>query len=376
MEYLRLSRENYNEAVSFLNYVFTLHNGAKLDCTKSIPSVFNPEGDAMKWHIACKDNGKICGMAGCYHMTYRIGETHLKVGAIENVAVDPEYRGKGIMQNIISRIFEEGKSENYDMFHLQGDRWRYRNFGFERCGAVYCFDFTRSMLGKEAPERKFTFEKLEDNMNLISEVFSLYGRNKAGILHNESNFFISMIAHERVPYIAFDENKKVAAFFCMDKAGTSFSNIVLENNDIFKDLLKCFIDFGKHKKVYMSLPLFHGLIDLAFSYSERYKIMQPGCFKIVNFKKVTETLMKEKCRYEYMPDGMITLDSDIFGKWSVKKEGNCIEVNPFEGEAQYTLSGFSVYSFLFGTNSPKCGSENDLLIKSWLPLPLYCQDFE
>ena len=59
----------------------------------------------------------------------------MKVGSVESVAVDPEYRGLGIMQKMMDAMEKENVSK-YDICYLLGDRKRYSHFGFSD-SAIY-----------------------------------------------------------------------------------------------------------------------------------------------------------------------------------------------------------------------------------------------
>lgn len=124
----------------------------------------------------------------------------------------------------------------------------------------------------------------------------------------------------------------------------------------------------------MNLSEFHPLTRKAEAVSDRYLVFQPGNFLILDLKKVTEAFMYEKCTYENLPDGVLKIDSDIFGKQKAVKKGEKITVEPFEGEADFTFKGYDIYKFLFGT-LPAYGlpdNEKGALAKKWFPLPMYC----
>ncbi len=375
MEIVRLKKEDCNNAADFLNEVFTLQNGREMDIKGGNPRIFKEDNKTMGYHLAAKENGKICGIAGAYPFVYSLPEADLKIAAIENVAVDISCRGKGIMQKLLNQLSNEKTVTESDMCHLMGDRRRYRNFGFERCGAVYCFDFTRSMLGKEPPERHFDYIDLSQHKELLKEVYEIYSSQKAYIVKDFDEFYLSLTSKGNIPYAIADVNKNAVGMCCADSSGLEFSELAFSDNEIFVDALKCYIDKFKKKKLAINLPAYHELFELAFSHAERYLVMQPGCFKINNFKKVTEAFMKLKCKYEYMPDGEITIASEPFGKWSIEKRGSAVNVSEYKGIAQYEFPGFSVYSFLFGTIPPIAKGAGDELAKAWFPLPLYCPNF-
>ena len=375
MEYNRLKRENCGQIVEFLDRVFTLHNGVNMNFKADYPRIFCGCDEPMSWHIAAVENGTIYGCAGNYPIDYSIGDSVLKIGAIENVAVDPSCRGRGLMQNMLSRLLREEDEKGFDMYHLLGDRWRYRNFGFERCGSQYAFEFTYSMLGKEKPETELVFLQIEKGDSSIPLLYELYSNQKTYV-HIELDTFKMFFSDERRKYFAVkNKSGEIVGYLATNSEGNAFIDIALTEAKHIKDLMKCYFDLSGQKKIYISLPLYSEYFDFALSNAERYSISQPGCFRIVNFKKVTETFMREKSLYEYLPDGKVTIDSEIFGKWCIEKQGKTISVNPFDGDVDYILPGFSIYNFLFGTLRYKSNSKKDVLATAWFPLPLYAPAF-
>jgi len=374
MEYKRLNKENCNEIVEFLDRVFTDHNGVQMNFKAETPQVFRESDETMGWHIASFENGKMCGCAGNYPVKYKIGETVLQIGAIENVAVDSSCRGKGIMQSMLNKLFEEEDKKGYDMYHLLGDRWRYRNFGFERCGSIFGFRFTRSMLGKEPAEESFEIIRVHEGDEAVADLYKFYMNQ---YIHQEfdiDTFFYAFKKPEHENYMVKNKAGECIAYISAVN-GSAFSDIVLADVKYAKDVFKNYFDYRKVKVIDIALTSFSALFDFAIKNAERYSMSQNGCFRIVNFKKVTETFMKIKSRNEYMPDGEITINSEIFGKWCIKKDGEEISVNPFDGDADYILPGFTVYSFLFDILPPKAHCEKDVLLKSWFPLPIYSPAF-
>lgn len=374
LELVRLKKEDFNEAVNLLNTVFTIQNGSEMDFESIFPRIFIPEDKTMGWHLGAKINGKLCGVAASYPLTYRVGGVDLKISAGGNVAVDGNMRGRGIMQSILNKLDEEDRAEGFDISYLHGDRFRYRNFGFERCGVEYYFTLTRSMLGKDAPERQFTYVDLRTAEEaFIKKVFDFYNTQSAFLIRDYDSFMPALKAKKRLPLAVLSEDKELIAYLVVG-ADNCISEIFVTDEILFSDVVKGYMAQFDACKLFLGMPAYSPLVEQAHKVAERYHIMQPGNFKIFNFKRVVESFMHEKSLHEFMSDGNITIDSEVFGTWSIEKSGDKICVEPYKGEAQYVLPGYTAYSFLFGPLSPQAFSGNykDELLKSWFPLPLYC----
>ena len=378
-ELTRLKKEDCGELIEFLNNVFGAHNGAEIHFEKLLPHIFCEKEETMSYHIAAKKDGKIYGCAGTYPLSYYVGGTELNAGIIENVAVDSSCRNRGIMQSIMNKMNDDNKAKDYDICFLHGDRKRYSHFGFDRCGVEYNFHITTSMLGKKDGENQYEFKKItKEDTDLVCKAHKLYASESTYIVKRREELYYSLSANNLTPYAVISQNGEFVGCFCTDESKSVFSKLAVKNKDALADILREHLKNNSLRVIYISIPEYSEYFDVLFNNCDRYQIYQPGCFKVNNFKKVIECYMRQKNEYEYLPDGAVTINSDVFGKWKIEKKSDEITVQKFEGEAQITLYGMEVYSFLFGTASPKCeGIEKAQipLIKTWFPLPLYLPSF-
>ena len=179
----------------------------------------------------------------------------------------------------------------------------------------------------------------------------------------------------RLPLAVLSEDNELVAYFVVGLKDCCISEIFAKNGSLFSDVIKGYMEQFGITKLFLGLPAYDPLVRQAQKVADRYHVMQPGNFKIFNFKRVVESFMREKAKHEFIPDGEITIDSEIFGAWSIKKIGEEISVDSYEGKAQYILPDYTVYPFLFGTMKPqKCkeNSNTEILVNAWFPLPLYC----
>ena len=279
------------------------------------------------------------------------------------------------MQTLLNTLDEEDRKEGFDISYLHGDRERYSHFGYEKCGVEYVFDFPISMFKKDELENSYKYVDLRNSdKTLTKRVFDFYNDQTSYLIRNCDEFLDSLTAKKKKPVAVLDENDCLIAYFCINNEG-EISEIHIRHNSDFSKVIKGYLKNESINTISISLPSFSPLMNEAKRFCGRYKIIQPANFKIFNFKKVTECFMREKCAYEFMPDGKLTIDSDIFGKWEIKKRGNAISVSEFTGDAEIKLIGYSVYQFIFGPSAPVCDTAQEssiLLARLWFPLPLFC----
>ena len=88
-----------------------------------------------KVHFAvCRINGKLAGIA--LLATYKVISGHR--GMVEDVVVDPAYRGKGIGRKLMEKLLEEGREQGLDGIMLFTGHHRtaainlYKSLGFTK----------------------------------------------------------------------------------------------------------------------------------------------------------------------------------------------------------------------------------------------------
>lgn len=94
--------------------------------------------DIHAFKITAEDNGKIVGRAYLYILK---NELHPEpFGFLEDVFVEPEYRGKGIGSELVKKAIEEARSRGcYKLignsrFENEGAHRFYERFGFAKHG--------------------------------------------------------------------------------------------------------------------------------------------------------------------------------------------------------------------------------------------------
>lgn len=371
----RLKKNDCTELVEFLNGVFTQQNGFEMHFEDLYPRIFRPSDRTMGWHLAAKKEGKICGTVAAYPFVYNLGERKLKAASVGNVAVDMKCRGEGIMQQLMKRLCAECEAEGIDLCYLHGDRWRYRHFGFERCGKEICFHIKTSMLREDNTNFNYKFSALEkDNSILTDKLYEYYVTQKNYEERKKEDIYYAMTAKGNTTYVIFDGNI-VEGYVAASADKSTVAEISIRNSKAFAGIIKSYMREFNREIVYINIPEYNSITEEAFKYADRYVAFQPGNFLVMNFKNVIEAYMPKKRNFRNLPDGEISIDSEIFGKWCIKKEGDTVEANLFEGEADFTVKGYDIYQFLFGTLPLPINCDDiqkAALAKAWLPVPLYC----
>ena len=366
-----LNSSDYTEIIEYLNNVFSETNGREMNFKKSFPRVFKELDENMSWHYAVKENGKICGTAASYPLTYSVGEEVLHLAACGNVAVSSDYRNQGIMQLLMNQLVKELPEKGFDIAYLHGYRTRYRTFGFERCGVEYIFQFNKP----KQFENKFSFSDLrEESSDTIDFIQSVARNQKSGILRKNEDLIDALCAQMRTPYVIKNKNNEIVGSFSASINNKQITELCLTDSNLFNQVIQSFLVSFNLDQVFMGIPAFeYEFVTSAMELADRYQIVQPGNFLILNFEKIVRTFLKAKSKYTYLAEGTMIIDSEIFGKWKISYFDGTVTVEKTEEPAQIVFPGYTVYPFIFGTASPiNVDKSIAVLASSWFPLPLYC----
>ena len=369
----RLQAKDLEEITLFLNKVFSEHNGVEMHFEKKFPRIFKEIDENMSWHYVVRDNGKICGTAASYPLDYFVGYEILKISAGGNVAVSSDHRNMGIMQAVMNKIADDLPGEGFDIAYLHGDRVRYRTFGFERCGVEYSFQFVRPKTKVEG----YSFVDLRNESAETSALLCEIAKNQhSGIYCKSEDMIDSLSAQMRTPFVIKDSENNIIGFMSASIENNHIAEIVLSDYSVFKDVITDFMYFADIQRAVMGVPAYeYEIVKASIELADRYTMIQPGNFRVINFGKVVRAFMKVKAECVKLAEGSMVIDSEIFGKWEISNINGEVAVCETNKDADLKLEGYSVYPFVFGTSAPiavDADEKTAFLASNWFPLPLYC----
>ena len=382
----RLKAEDLDDLVAFLDEVFTEQNGKKMDFRRIFPRIFKVADDEkMGWYHAIKEEGRIVGAAACHPFPFRVIDETLKVGQIGNVAVSSKCRGRGFMQIIMKSLCQRMEDEGYDMAYLHGERKRYRTFGFERCAAEYVATMTSSLPKTIGIPSEFTFIDIrEDFASVRDEVVAIANSREHGFVREDGEILDSLVAHDAMPLLVKNKDGEIAGYLSYSADSNMVIELGLKRSSDLSGVVTSLLDFLNIPSFIITFAEYENeLIGEAMKICRHCQIIQSGNFRIFNFARVVKAFMNAKARYAPLADGTLVLDSEIFGKWAITVQDGKCSVERTDSAADVYLEGYKVYPFLFGPMSPftvgvdllGVSPEAKGLIASWLPIPLYCENF-
>lgn len=148
----KCTRKDYKALIQFLNDTFEKNEDKWF--IKYVGRVYQEEDnmtDEMIGHTyLLKDNNQIAACIGIFpiDLCCRYGEDiiHLKMACIGSVAVGHHYRKLGLMSTMLEQVNRIIQEEGYHLSWLAGDRFRYKNYGWDCGGLQYKFTLSSRTL--------------------------------------------------------------------------------------------------------------------------------------------------------------------------------------------------------------------------------------
>jgi len=124
--------DDFDELMEVLLRCFRVHDPAHLPFDQKYPDLYRRQEQAMARNLVVRAQGRIVSCVGVFPVFLSTGEQVVEIGGIGGVCTLGEYRGRGLMQQLLDRATEKMVHDNdYSFAWLDGDRRRYRPWGYE-----------------------------------------------------------------------------------------------------------------------------------------------------------------------------------------------------------------------------------------------------
>lgn len=372
MEIVRLKREDYDDLLNLLNSVFARKNNKETHFEKDLPKMCVRDDEHMGQHLGIKENGKLVAVIGVYPLPTVIGGEELLFSTVGNIATHWDYTGKGYMSLLIDAAMKELDKMGAVASRLGGLRQRYARYGYESCGVNFVFTLTghnvaTRMAGKGENVAFVEIDK-KDEENLAFAK-SLYETSGLYLKRDGDDMYNCMVAWQNTPYLAVKDGKKVG-YFCVNESLEVMSEIFAIDDNAFADILSA---WQKRIDKTLVFRLMAYELDRIREYSRICESMGCGVashFKIIQFDKAVNALIKLKRSYVALNDGSCVLDIQDYGKIKLYVDGKNAGCVKTDEKADVTLTKADATRFLFGPFPPYCAAETPTAMLGWLPLPL------
>jgi len=375
LELVRLTPEQFEEGVDFINLVFS-QNSVPHDFKKLTPRWTRPELASL--NVAAIRDGRIRSLVMASPAEIHLAGRTLKGFGIGNVSTHLDERKTGLMRQVMTKTIEDMQAEGADLAFLGGYRQRYQYYGFERCGLGYaCHVLERNVrhVLKAAPD--YRFRKLEGvNDPAFAKIKELYNAQKLTVNRgNDEDFWLTLNMWRCTPYVCEDAAGNFIGHLCVSLDNQSFSEMLAVNDVDCVGMMHAWIVTKEVKEVSVYLnpwrrDLIRAIQRMAESLSEGYDHM----YRIFHWDKVVDAFMALKAEYAPLADGKAVLKIGDWGKLSVSVKDGVPTVCRTEEKEDIVFTEFEACAVVFGPLAPSATADLpadlELLFDQWFPLPL------
>ena len=375
----RLHKENYEELMDFVDLVFS-QDLLKVHFQEDLPYCFGPDEEHMQMQYVYRDEtGRIRSAIGVIPYTYMVGDTAFSVRTITNVATHHRYTGKGYMQTIMKKVFEDMETENVDLVILHGNRERYRHFGFESAGLSESASFRAYNIKnrqKRGERYDYQFRELnpEDRAD-VEACLSLFEAEPQHFKRTVQDFCLFQKMWHGRTYLIYDGRGIFQGYlnYC-DHFSPIIRELELISPDKVVSAVNSFMLQQKLSAVTLAFSPFRTqMSEKIYDAAENVSCGQTTRLHLLKPEKFIEACMNLKIKSKaYMPEGSLVLQTP-WGNLSLEVKKKTAYVGQTQLQAEVTLSVEEVYSFLFGP-SPRIFLPEKRNIgerNAWFPLPFY-----
>ena len=377
MEIVRLKARDYDEWLWVLNTVFTKQNKREMDFEKELPKMCVKDDEHMGKHFAVKDNGKIYALVGIYTLPVKCGNKELMFSTVGNVATLPEQEGKGYMRMLMKEAMRELDRIGADASRLGGVRQRYNRYGYEMCGMEYSFvidDFTTRYCFND--EEEIVLKEISANdkkqlafINFLRKSLPMHVQRSA----DDTFFgdFATLCIGKNVPYIA--ENKQGNTLGYLSVSG-DLKKIAEVNAVSLEALKKILFYWQKNVKkpiTFALSPLDTEAVKYFSQVAADMKMASPCLFKIINYDKVANALIKQKAsNTQVLCNGERIIGIKEWGNIRLYHKDGEAFCEKTDRKADFMLDKLTASRFLFGPFMTHTVVDSDEFLSQVLPLPL------
>ena len=371
---IRLTVNDFEEAMDFLNLVFSAYNPH--DFATMLPSIYRPTDELMGCNYAIKTDGRIRAIVGMFPITLHIGEVAVRVAGIGGVSTHPEHRSSGYMRTLMHHCVDEMKSQGYHLSWLGGQRQRYLYFGYESCGTKCVFTVSKTNL-------KHSFDHDSDiefasisgyDEERIAHALALHNAQAMYCKRQDENFHHHLVGWHNKPYAALDGHGRMVGYLVTNGEGDLIAELCAETTEAAMRMICGWVE--QHSPDYVTVEL-HAVPDGLFyglgRIGEHVRIKESGNWQVLDWVTVTDALMRLRHHSGPMSDGAVTVGIEGYGAIQLTVDGDRASCTATDAPADVTCDAPTAKRLLYGPVSPSLVMplpKQAQQLESWCPLPL------
>ncbi len=380
MEIVRLKSCDFEEAIDFLDFVFSKAY-SPTHFRKMLPLCYQPTDEHMSHNFAIRENGKIRAIVGLFPAQIQVGDEILNLGGIGGVSAHPNDRGKGWMKLLMNRSIEEMKSTNTDLSFLIGLRQRYQYFGYEKAGILLEYKLQqtniRHTFQNSCPSNSdLHFVPLTaSDLPYLKQIKKLHDRQPFYCIRPLSDFYLYLVAMNTKPWVALYPNGEVAGYLVTNQKQDRVTEIFAENDSVFSAMIyRWFAQREIIESTVLLAPWQESYARFLSGIAEEYHLVDNGNWRIYNWEKVIGSLLTLKNAQHSLYEGSLSIGIKDYGTLYIRVANGTVECRKTNLHPDIEWDPLTATRVLLGhfpaAFSTEIPESLKALIESWFPLPL------
>lgn len=383
MEMRRLRAGDYDELLEMLNSTFANKYGRGMDFLAEQPRMWVRDDEHIGKHLGIFEDGRLASVVGIYPLPTRIMGESVTFMTTGNVATRPEYEGRGYFTKLFGEIMREFEESGADVARLGGARQRYGRYGFEPCGASYKYEYTATNRIKCFGDGDYgiEFKRITENDSAeLKFIKDLVAKKKFYVERGEdlSGHYRALTTKHSLPYIATRGGTNVGyicaygdnVYIGAEENGRNISEMGAVDEQTRIDMINAWQKRTDKRITFNLSPHENEAIYTYTGIAEAFSLYTPSHFRILNYARLANALIKLKASYTEMPECDLLLGIKDYGTLRLYSHGGECGADLTDRTAEYTVDRSVASRLLFGPTLPSHFPSVPYALAALLPLPL------
>ena len=379
MELVQLSASDFEEALDFLDLVFSTAY-APTHFGNMLPILYQPTDEDMQHNFAIREHGRIRAIVGMFPSQIQAGSKILHLEGIGGVSSHPNDRGKGWMKQLMQHCIAQMQASNTDLSFLTGLRQRYQYFGYEKAGIQLHYQLHRTNL-RHTEKRQpalpsLHFTPLKDSdVDYIEACKRLHDLQPFYCVRPLEKFYLFLVSLHAKPWVALNSDGKVVGYLVTTSNQDRITEIFADDQATFTAMIyRWFAEREIAKTVIQLAPWQERYARVLSDIAEEFHLSDNGNWRIFNWENVLGALLPLKNSHYLLADGTVRIGISGYGTVSVCVSGGTVTCHKTDLQPDVTWDSLTATRILLGHFPANYHTEIPAALRtqvqSWFPLPL------
>ena len=267
------------DIIDFADFVFSKAHGPH-DFARLVPKLYGADKNTSHMHYVAVEQGKLKALVCCMITPVTVGGVPLTIGHIGSVCTHPAEQGKGYMKRLMAMVEDELQHQGVHLSLLDGNRRRYRHFGYEKTGIRHQFTMPARFQDQYTGQIELVpLQSAED----IQAAYGIY-RNNPVICRSQEDFREVLTTWQCQPHLVLHQGSPAGYLTGTDR---EIREMLMINPALLPSAIVLWCKQRGQSTCSLSLPPYEpALLQSAFSAAADYRATWHNNYKIYDFAKV------------------------------------------------------------------------------------------